>query len=283
MKAFQQKEVEWNEKLRNSFDEREIRTLLLWACEDFFSYDKHFWLQHPDSTFSISEESKLTEISDRLLKNEPYQYIAGFCYFYDLKINVQKGVLIPRPETEELVEWVLQTVNKNEQLIIEDWCTGSGCIALALKNNLPNAKISGLDISSEALEIARQNTEYLHLSVDFQQKDALNCLSEFENINVIVSNPPYISETEKAQMKPNVLAFEPHEALFVYDEDILLFYDKIAQYALKSLTSGGYLFFEIHEEQGQNVVYLLEKIGFSDVQIRQDLQDKFRMVRARKW
>lgn len=215
------------------------------------------------------------------LKNQiPIQYIVGETAFYGLIFKVDKNVLIPRPETEELVEWILHN-HKNEQFInILDIGTGSGCIAISLAKNLPNATVSALDISDEALNVAKNNAEINQVTVEFIQADILKIEKLENNFDIIVSNPPYVRELEKAQMQQNVLSNEPHIALFVENENPLLFYDKIAELAKKYLTQNGVLYFEINQYLGSETVDLLKSKGFKNVEIKKDIYSVDRMVKC---
>ncbi len=226
---------------------------------------------------SPNHAEKIGSIVLRLKNNEPIQYIIGKTEFYGLKLNVTPSVLIPRPETEELVEWVVQTKLPVNCRIL-DIGTGSGCIALAIKSQLKNAKVSGLDISVEALEIARKNAAENGLEVNFSPADMLNLNLDGEKYDVIVSNPPYIRESEKAQMHSNVLNHEPEIALFVTNEDPLIFYRAVAVFAKKSLCKNGKLFFEINENLSMEMVDLLSKSGFHHIEVRKDINGKNRMI-----
>ncbi len=243
-----------------------------------------------DQLLSESDLLFFRSVVKRLLNNEPFQYIVGNAHFYGLELISDKRALIPRPETEELVEWVKEVyLNNSKGLTIVDICTGSGCIALAIKSIFSESKIYGTDISSEALQLAKENANKTGLDVEFKQFSALDEVEydqkgnfQLESFDCWVSNPPYIPEEEKKLMAENVLEFEPHLALFVPDEKVLVFYDKIAQMALKYLKSNGNLFFEIHENLANETKGLLEKIGFQYVEIRKDLQGKDRMIKAVK-
>lgn len=215
-----------------------------------------------------------------LLTGKPYQYCIGFTYFCDLKINVSPAVLIPRPETEELVYWIVETVGKSFSGTIEDWCTGSGCIALGLKSKLPKATVSGIDVSEEAMEMAELNGKSLSLDVHWKSGDALQETDSEIQLDLLVSNPPYIPIREKAEMHNNVTEFEPDLALFVPNDDALLFYRKLTEQASKRLKKGGFLFFELHENYASETVQLVREFGFENVEIRKDLQGKNRMLRA---
>lgn len=230
---------------------------------------------------SATEFEKIEAILLRLKNAEPIQYILGETEFYGLKLKVNPSVLIPRPETEELVEWVLHSnLPKNYRIL--DIGTGSGSIAMAIKNQLKETKVSGMDISEKALETARQNALENGLEVDFFQDDILNPKNLQEGMyDVIVSNPPYIMESEKPRMHNNVLNFEPENALFVPDVDPLVFYRAIAEFAKKYLSENGSLFFEINESLNTEMVDLLTGFGFSDIEIRKDINGKNRMVRCK--
>lgn len=229
-----------------------------------------------------NEFEKIKEIVSRLKNFEPVQYILGETEFYGLKLLVNPSVLIPRPETEELVDWIVKC-NLPENCAILDIGTGSGCIAIALKSQLENARVAGIDISENALKVARQNAIHNNLGIDFFQADILQWeLSGWQNFDVIVSNPPYVRESEKQQMQANVLNFEPANALFVSDDDPLVFYNSIAEFAQKHLKIDGWLFFEINENLGAGMTEMLLVSGFSEIEIRKDINGKNRMICCRK-
>lgn len=215
------------------------------------------------------------------LKNQiPIQYIIGETAFYGLMFKVDKNVLIPRPETEELVEWIVKN-HKNEQFInILDVGTGSGCIAISLAKNLPNATVSALDISDEALNVAKSNAEFNQVIIDFIQADILTIEKLESDFDIIVSNPPYVRESEKDLMQQNVLSNEPHIALFVENENPLLFYDKIAELAKNHLTENGVLYFEINQYLGAETVDLLKTKGFKNIELKKDIYGVDRMVKC---
>lgn len=279
MQDFKELTATWCDNLKAIYSEREARNILLLALEDVFKFNRSTLLISREIDLSKNQEEQLNEISFRLKTGEPYQYIVGFTYFDDLKMEVAPGVLIPRPETEELVAWIDESIQTRPTQKIEDWCAGSGCIALALKNRYKNADVSGYDISEEALEISKRNAEELKLEVRFFKKDALNPLPD-QKVDVIVSNPPYIPWKEKEEMHQNVTEFEPDLALFVPDDDPLLFYKSIANYASGALSEGGLLFFELHENYASETKKMVEQLGFSSVEIRTDLQGKERMLKA---
>lgn len=224
----------------------------------------------------------ISEIVSRLKKFEPIQYIFGETEFFGLKLKVNPSVLIPRPETEELLYWISETELKNGFSAL-DVGTGSGCIALALKKNFPHAVVSAVDYSEEVLKVARENAELNVLDVHFFLADILYWeKQEWKNFDLIVSNPPYVRESEKTAMFPNVLEYEPESALFVSNEDPLVFYRKITELAKEKLNENGWLFFEMNENLGKEMEKLLEKNNFHAIEIKKDLFGKDRMVRCRK-
>jgi release factor glutamine methyltransferase len=219
----------------------------------------------------------------RLQESEPFQYILGETEFYGLTLKCDKRALIPRPETEELVDWISENSNIEKVL---DICSGSGCIALALKTVYKNASILGVDISEEANDLAKQNAQLNKLDVTFESADALEIEADFWNtlseLDLIVSNPPYIPEKEKEEMAANVLDFEPHLALFVENNSPIIFYECIADLAIQKLKIGGFLYFELHHLYSAEVIAYLEKTGFQQIEVRKDLQGKNRMLKAVK-
>ncbi len=232
---------------------------------------------------SETQLRRLEEIQTRLLAKEPVQYVVGMTYFYDLKFKVDPAVLIPRPETEELVHWILEDQPKNLNLRALDIGTGSGCIPITLKSKAPNFQVSAFDVSEEALSVARENAILNQVEVEFQNLDILKkenwkTLPSYE---VIVSNPPYIPFSEKELMSTNVLDYEPEIALFVTNEDPLVFYRTIIEFAKKHLVKGGWLYFETNEYNATEVEALFFKAGFFDIEKQKDLQGKERMVKAR--
>ena len=230
------------------------------------------------------EDEKFQKAIFRLKIHEPIQYIIGETEFYGLPFKVNKHTLIPRPETEELVEWIYiefsnqQSTINNQQFL--DIGTGTGCIAISLAKNLPNAKVSALDISEEALKIAQQNAEMNKVKIDFFQTDILAAETLPKKYDVIISNPPYVRELEKKQMQQNVLKHEPESALYVSNEDPLLFYRAISHLAKKHLNPEGKLFFEINEYLADELTALLEGEGFKNIQVKKDIFGKDRMIKC---
>ena len=227
---------------------------------------------------------KFDRVIDRLKTFEPIQYIIGETEFFGLPFKVNSHTLIPRPETEELVQLILDEVsqfkNKSELLEVLDIGTGSGCIAISLAKNLPRAQVSALDISNDALMVAKKNAEINQVSLSFFECNILTCQSLPRNYDIIVSNPPYVRELEKEFMEANVLAHEPGLALFVEDSDPLLFYRKIAALAKVNLKPNGALFFEINEYLGEDMASLLEDMGFQRIEIKKDIYGKDRILRC---
>jgi len=262
---------------------------------------------NPDLTFSNAEIQLWNSILEQLQKEIPIQYLLGKTSFYGLDFEVNENVLIPRPETEELVEWIIQSQKvevrsgklemgsgklgeeqsaklEREQQIrkinILDIGTGSGCIAIALSKNLPNAEVFAVDVSEKALATAEKNAIINEVNVTFLKKNILETDDLEQQFDLIVSNPPYVRELEKKEIKKNVLDNEPHLALFVDDNDALVFYRKIAELAQKNLSPKGQLFFEINQYLGKEMMELLEKMNFQNIELRQDIYGNDRMIRG---
>ena len=234
-------------------------------------------------TFSKSDFVIWDSILEKLKKEVPIQYLLGKTHFYGLEFDVNENVLIPRPETEELVEWIINenlNTDKTQKLKILDIGTGSGCIAISLAKNLPNADVYAIDISKKALETAKWNALNNKVNVTFMYKDILELEALKCNFNIIVSNPPYVRNLEKAEIKKNVLDYEPHLALFVDDNDALVFYRKIALLAQKNLLEKGQLYFEINQYLGKEMADLLEEMNFKNIDLRKDIYDNDRMIKA---
>ena len=234
-----------------------------------------------DLQFSAEEILIWNVILEKLQLEIPIQYILGTTHFYGLEFNVNENVLIPRPETEELVEWIISSaVNmlKFTNLKILDIGTGSGCIAISLAKNISDAQVFAIDISEKALATAKENADLNEVAVAFIQKNILETNDLEQQFDIIVSNPPYVRNLEKAEIKSNVLANEPHLALFVEDNDALIFYRKIAELATKNLSVEGKLFFEINQYLGKETVELLEKMHFKNIELRKDIYGNDRMI-----
>lgn len=273
----------FNERLNAIFSERELKLMFQLSAEKRLNLSPSDLFLVTDIRLSESDLLFFRAIVKRLLAGEPFQYIHGDTEFYGLLLKTDARALIPRPETEELVEWILQDKSPNWESVV-DVCTGSGCIALALKSKLPNTKVVAIDISDDALSLSKDNAQFTNLTVEFRKADALSdaLLAEENSVDVIVSNPPYVMDKEKEQMKAHVLDFEPHLALFVANQTPFVFYDAIAKQAQRLLKVGGWLYFEINDQFGQEMIDLLKKYGFKSVELKEDLQGKSRMIRGQK-
>jgi len=266
-------------KLTPEFGKGEATQLARIVFEDAFSISNFLRKQE----LSPIQISQLKEIQRRILAHEPIQYILGMTYFYDLKFKVNPAVLIPRSETEELVAWILEDHSTHQNLRILDVGTGSGCIPITLKSKSPNYQVAAVDVSTKAIKVAQENAKMNKVEVDFQELNILNKINWkiLPSYEIIVSNPPYIPEREKSLMRENVLNHEPALALFVTDEDPLIFYRTIIEFGKSQLTNGGWLYFETNEYNANEVEALLFKAGYFDIEKRQDIQGKDRMVKAR--
>ncbi len=267
--------------LSGVYDPGEARSIARIVFEDALRVHD---LQSKAPFFEL-QEKLLQDIQKRLLQHEPIQYILGKADFYGLKFQVDHNVLIPRQETEELVYWILKTIQKeikHSNLGILDIGTGSGCIPITLKKKMPHLNISAVDISEDALVIVKANAELHKTSIEFIQTDILNQndWQQFGQFDIIVSNPPYVPLREQSVMFPNVTGFEPHLALFVEDENPLIFYDAIADFAKIHLNPNGYLFFECNEFNAKEVLQLLVNKGFKNSLLQKDMNGKERMIRA---
>jgi len=233
------------------------------------------------TTISAANLAQIKEITDRLIRFEPIQYILGETEFYGSILKVNRAVLIPRPETEELVDWIIHDYKDLAPSIL-DIGTGSGCIPISLVKNLPCASAEGWDISADALVVAKENAKMNHVETDFLYADILNLVypSQIEKFDIIVSNPPYVTTSEQPLMLKNVTDFEPSVALFVPDADPLIFYRAIADLAIQHLKRGGNLYFEINERYGNKVVELLSSKGFFKTDLKKDINGKDRMIKA---
>ena len=238
---------------------------------------------NPDLIFSNEEIQLWNSILEQLQKEIPVQYLLGKTSFYGLEFEVNPAVLIPRPETEELVEWIIQSQKsevRSQNVKILDIGTGSGCIAISLAKNIVNAEVFAIDVSKKALATAKKNGEINQVKVTFLEKNILETDDLEQQFDIIVSNPPYVRELEKQEIKKNVLDNEPHLALFVADNDALIFYRKIAELAQKNLSPKGQLFFEINQYLGKEMLILLEKMNFKNIELRQDIYENDRMIKG---
>lgn len=272
-------------RLNEKFSDSEIRRIQAEAFEARLGFSRSDLLLRKRDGLSESDLLYFRDIVKRLLKNEPLQHIIGSTYFCDLKLKTDRRALIPRPETEELVHNIVMWVadKRKDSPTILDVCTGSGCIALALKHARPTAQVEAVDIDENALNLARENAVLTQLAVHVYQANALELSKDIaasKKWDVIVSNPPYIPTKDKQAMHKNVLEHEPHIALFVEDDDPLLFYREIAKYAVDALSHDGVLAVEIHEDLATQVVQLFTEFGFKKISVLKDLQEKNRMVFA---
>jgi release factor glutamine methyltransferase len=271
--------------LKEFYPKTEILSFYFLLIEYHLGLKKVEMSLSPEKELTTKQSEVLTSMLQRLKKEEPIQYIIGETEFYGLTFKVDPHVLIPRPETEELVDWIVKDSSESQGLRILDIGTGSGCIAISLAKHLPNAAVYALDISKKALQVAEYNAKFNKVSIIFIEKDILKTKLNLKNSNnikydIIVSNPPYVRESEKEAIKKNVLAFEPHSALFVDDTNPILFYEAIAKFAKKNLRAEGKLFFEINQYLSNQISQLLEKNGFTQIELRKDLFGNDRMIKA---
>ncbi len=287
------------ESLCSLYDNDEADAMILILLKHYFNIDRVRMVLEPDLRLSESEMLKIHFAVKDLLKHKPIQYIIGETEFCDLKFKVNENVLIPRPETSEMVRKIhnaqfiihneQSTINNldkksafNSKLTILDVGTGSGCIAISLAKLLPEAQIFALDISETALSVAKENAEINNVNISFIVDDILNLKNNIETkFDIIVSNPPYVRELERVEMRDNVLKWEPHKALFVSDENPLIFYRKILEFAKSHLNKNGEVWFEINEFLGKEMTDLCHELGFSDVKIHKDFRDRDRILNLR--
>ena len=273
------------EQLCSIYDKDEASAMILILLEHYFKITRVKMAMEPDLRLSESEMLTFHFAVKDLLKNKPIQYIIGETEFCDLKFKVNENVLIPRPETSELVYKIVerQKTKDKRQLSILDIGTGSGCIAISLAKNIPGSKVHALDISEKALEVAKENAINNNVDVTFINDDILSLKNNIETkFDIIVSNPPYVRELEKAEMRDNVLNWEPHNALFVSDNDPLIFYRNILEFAQTHLNENGEIWFEINEYLGKEMTVLCKEYGFSDIEIFKDFRGKERVVKVNK-
>jgi len=279
-----QAKIHLTQALSTIYDQREAESITRIMFEDI-DFLKN---RRPEDTLNGGHAAMLNKMQSRLLTHEPFQYVLGEADFYGLKFKVNPNVLIPRPETEELVQWIkndiTRTVPTGAGKSLLDIGSGSGCIALTLKSQMPDLDVTALDVGPLALKVVRENAAHLDLNIRSINLDILDTQAT-ESLPVydyIVSNPPYVLAKDKTEMHPNVLKYEPHLALFVSDDDPLLFYRQISLFAQKHLRNGGALYFEIHEKQAIGVQHFLEKTGFQNIVIQKDMSGKDRMIKGIK-
>ena len=278
-----QLKINFTTQLQGVYDREEIHSFFYILCDFFLQYSRFEVSMALDTVVSAKNITAFEMALLRLKKQQPIQYIVGHTEFYGLTFKVNKHTLIPRPETEQFVDWIISNhKHQGSGLEILDIGTGSGCIAVALAKNFSKASISGLDISEKALEVAQENAIKNQVLVSFCQKDILETTALEKKYDVVVSNPPYVRQLEKKAMSANVLDNEPGGALFVPNEDPLLFYRKIAQLALVSLQEKGWLYFEINEYLSNEMDALLNEIGFVNIEIKKDFRAVPRMIKCQK-
>ena len=269
------------QSLQDIYPPEEVKALSMLICCDMLGVDALDIYMGKDIILSACKQRELENIIFRLQKNEPIQYIWGYAEFCGRNFRVAPGVLIPRPETAELVDLIVKENPDARRLL--DIGTGSGCIAISLDKNLPDAKVDAWDISEEALAIARKNNEELDAQVTFRRQDVFSADGmQGTSYDIIVSNPPYVTETEKTEMEANVLDWEPGLALFVPDEDPLRFYRRIAELGRELLRPGGKLYFEINQAYGQDMIRMIEMNQYRDVRVIKDIFGKDRILTANR-
>ena len=270
-------------ELDHLFPKEEVDSFFYLVIDHYLGLERFVLALQPNIVVSKGNEDPLFYALSQLKQERPIQYILGKAHFCELEFRVDENVLIPRPETEELVYWILgevQTKYSREEVKILDIGTGSGCIAISLAKNLPNAKVYALDISKKALQMAEQNALDNEVEIVFLEADILSIEGFKDKFDVIVSNPPYVRELEKLEMKNNVVEHEPGLALFVSDGDPLIFYKKITCFALGHLRKSGILFFEINQYLGEEMKQLLRAENFSEIELRKDMFGNDRMLKG---
>lgn len=271
----------FNKELTNLYPKTEIDAFFFRLIEYKLNFKLIDVFSKEDFIISSDILLDMNIVINKLRNEEPIQYILGKTEFYNLPFIVNKNVLIPRPETEELVNWVINQVKNNTSYkTLLDIGTGSGCIPISIKKNCPNLKVSTLDVSLKAIEIAKQNAVQNKVEIQFIHMDILQVKTLENKFDIIISNPPYVREIEKKEINNNVLKNEPHVALFVSDENPLIFYNKIADLAKKHLNTNGLLFFEINQYLGKETKTLLHEKGFKNVELKKDLFGNDRMIKA---
>lgn len=274
----------FNETLCAVYGENEAQALFFVALDHVLGYSRAEYILRKNDELPSESSGQLLRILNELKEGRPLQYVIGETEFFGLSIKVNESVLIPRPETEELVEWILDTIQSTgeKKMKILDVGTGSGCIALALKKHLPESILFALDISDKALSVCNDNSTLNQLSINIVNADIRRYRSEHQ-FDVIVSNPPYVTSDERVEMSEHVLKYEPHLALFVGNENPLEFYIAIAEFALSNLTDHGRLFFEINENFGKDMVDMLAIKGFKNIELKKDMQGKNRMIKCSRF
>lgn len=273
------------QELESIFGEDEAESFFYLILEEKHQLKRIDLALQIDLTFSENEIKVWNVILEQLKQEIPVQYILGKTSFYGLDFEVNKNVLIPRPETEELVDWIIKSNTKDsfsKNIKILDIGTGSGCIAISLAKNFANAQVFAIDVAENALATAEKNAQNNKVEVAFWNRNILETYDLEEQFDIIVSNPPYVRNLEKEEIKKNVLDNEPHLALFVEDNDALIFYKKIAELAQKNLSENGQLYFEINQYLGKEMIDLLEKMNFKNIELRKDIYGNDRMIFANR-
>jgi release factor glutamine methyltransferase len=268
------------EELSPLYPPEEIESFYFLLLEERLQLKRVTIALNPEQNISKENSSYFSDCIAQLKNEIPLQYILGVTEFFGLPFKVTPDTLIPRPETEELVAWIIDATASNNAISILDIGTGSGCIAISLAKHIPNSKVSAIDISEKALEIAHYNANLHKVSISFKKIDILKATTLYAKFDIIVSNPPYVRHLEKKEIKNNVLENEPHTALFVLDDDPLIFYDKIGELAKQYLKPTGQLFFEINQYLGQETLSLLGQKGFLKTKLRKDIFGNDRMISA---
>ncbi|MUP47008.1 peptide chain release factor N(5)-glutamine methyltransferase [Gramella sp. BOM4] len=273
---------QFREELKGEYPLNEIESFFYILTSEFLEVDRLKLAMEPGIELNAENRTKLENALKRLKSHEPVQYITGKQEFFGMEFRVDKNVLVPRPETEELVQWILDDIRfKEKELKILDIGTGSGCIAVSLAANLKNAEVDAYDISEQALEIASENAKENKAEINFIRKDILSLENLDADFDIIVSNPPYVRELEKKEMNRNVLEHEPDTALYVEDQDALIFYRKIVGLAQQSLPVNGLLYFEINQYLAEETEALVKNTGF-ETELKKDIFGNFRMLKGNK-
>jgi release factor glutamine methyltransferase len=273
----------FHQELDVIYQKEEVASFFYLLIEHYLDLQRFVLVMEPNLVITKEEETPLYEALSKLKLNIPIQHIIGTTEFMDLEFIVNENVLIPRPETEELVRWILEDIENHEaELTILDIGTGSGCIPILLAKQLPNAKIYTLDVSGKAIAVAKHNASIHKVAIEFIQESILDINTLNVDFDIIVSNPPYVRELEKVEMSDNVLKHEPELALFVSDDNPLVFYKKITNFASHNLTKNGKLYFEINQYLGEETAYLLKEYNFLAIELRQDMFGNDRMLKGIK-
>ncbi|MBT8236934.1 MAG: peptide chain release factor N(5)-glutamine methyltransferase [Bacteroidia bacterium] len=269
-------------ELDTIYPKEEVDSLFSLALSHYLKFDRFILALHPNLVISKEEEQPLFEVLAALKQHVPIQYILGETLFMEIPIKVGAGVLIPRPETEDLVRWILEDIPEDAKFTCLDVGTGSGAIAIALKKHRPKLDMHALDISKRAIEISQENAMIHKMEIHLLEYDILGENPLDLPLDIVVSNPPYVRELEQDSMAPNVLDHEPPEALFVSDDDPLVYYEAILKLCADNLAKGGFVYFEINEALGEEMTALLKKYSYSDIQLKKDIFEKPRMIKGRK-